>query len=214
MNNQNIKNFFETNLKLILAIIGIALLSSVGYIVVREKNLAKEKEASSALYEARKMTDPLVQAKDYKSAISLLQDIPEKFPNSRAAYETNLHIADLYVEMKDPAKAIAHYAKAEQQAPDSFSKILATYSKAIAEEVAGQFDQAVKSLDFALQMKGSEFLKPEILMAQARSYEALKNFSKAAEIYKTIQEKYASKTYYSNAAAAFLGKISIPTGKQ
>jgi len=91
---------------------------------------------------------------------------------------------------------------------------LATYSKAIAEEVAGQFDQAVKSLDFASQMKGSEFLKPEILMAQARSYEALKNFSKAAEIYKTIQEKYASKTYYSNAAAAFLGKISIPTGKQ
>lgn len=208
MNNSSVKNFFEQNLKLLMGLLGFLVVIAAILLVVQSKHEAKEREAANTLFETRKMTDPLVQARDYKTAAGLLQTVVEKFPGTRASYETNLLIADLYVDAKMAEKSIDYYARAAKDAPDNFTKILALYSKGIAEESAGKASEAVQSLDAAMKTTGSQFLSPEIMMAQARSYEAMKNFAKAAEVYKTIQEKFATKTYYSSAAAAFLAKIN------
>ena len=45
-------------------------------------------------------------------------------------------------------------------------------------------------------------------MAQARCYEALNQGKKAIEIYKTVQEKYSTRAYYSGAASAFEKQLS------
>jgi hypothetical protein len=66
----------------------------------------------------------------------------------------------------------------------------------------------VKAYGDALNISGSDFLRPEILMAQARCYEALHQAAKAIEIYKTVQDKYATRSYYSGAASAFEKQLS------
>ena len=212
MNNPTVKNFFAENLKLLLALLGAILVIAAIVLFFQAKHEAKEREAANALFEMRKMTDPLTQAKDYKSAAGILETVVEKFPGTRASFEANLMIADCFVDAKLPEKAIPYYTKAASEAPDNFTKVLALYSKGIAEESAGKVSEAVQSLDAAMKTSGSQFLTPEILMAQARSYEAMKNFAKAAEVYKTVEEKFANKSYYSSAAAAFLAKINAATG--
>jgi tetratricopeptide (TPR) repeat protein len=105
-------------------------------------------------------------------------------------------------------KAIAHYQKAADEAADPFSKLLSIYNVGTARESQGKLDEAVKAYEQALAISGSDFLRPEILMAQARCYEALNQGKKAIEIYKTVEDKYASRSYYSGAASAYEKQLS------
>ena len=86
--------------------------------------------------------------------------------------------------------------------------MLSHYTLGVAKETAGKLQEAVAEYEDALKAQGSDALRPEILMAQARCFEALKQPAKAIELYKTVQEKFATRSYYSGAASAFEKQLS------
>jgi tetratricopeptide (TPR) repeat protein len=117
-------------------------------------------------------------------------------------------MGDLWMDAGNFEKANGHYQSASSMTSDSFSRLLANYSLGVAKESEGKYSEAIASYSAALDAQGSDFIRPEILMAQARCYEALKDVKRAIEIYKTVQEKYSSRAYYSGAASAYEKQLS------
>lgn len=200
------KSFSDTladNWKLLLATIVAALVVISGIGMWKERGANRELAATNALYDAQLKAKDLVAAKQPDEAEKSFDKLLADYPASRAAYEAELQIGDFWMEAKNFDKATAHYKKATQLGKDSFSKILALYNLGIAQESAGKFKEAVDTYEQTVKADGSDFLRPEVLMAQARCFEALKENEKAIAVYKTVQEKFAARTYYSSAASAF-----------
>jgi tetratricopeptide (TPR) repeat protein len=203
MNTKGISAFFEENWKFVLSLVAVLVVVGGTVGIWNERKKAREKEATNFLYDTQVSVRALSEQKKFKEAEAALQPLLEKYPGTRAAYEAQLQMGDLWMENGAFAEAVKSYQLAADNAKDAFSKLLAKYNLGIAEESAGKFQEAVASYDDAMKVEGSDFLKPEILMAQARCFEALKNLPKAAEIYQQIQKDFASRSYYSGAAAAF-----------
>lgn len=194
--------------KVFAGVIAVVLVAVAAVGIAGELKAKREREANSALYEAQVAARKAAGEKKFEEAEKALSAVAEKHKGTRAAFEAELMSGDQWMDAGNYDKAVAHYQAAAQQAGDSFSKLLAAYTVGIAKESAGKLDEAVKAYEDALNVQGSDFLRPEILMAQARCYEALKNPKKAIEIYKNVQEKYASRSYYSGAASAFEKQLS------
>lgn len=203
MNTKAFSEFVEQNWQFLVSLVAVALVIVVGVGFWTERKQAREKEATNFLYEIQSTVRPLVEQKKLSEAESALKPLLEKFPGTRAAYEAELQMGDIWMEAGNFANAVKSYELAAGTAKDSFSQLLARYNLGIAKESAGQFQEAVASYGDALSMEGADFLKPEILMAQARCFEQLKNVAKATEIYEQVQKDFASRSYYSGAAAAF-----------
>jgi tetratricopeptide (TPR) repeat protein len=168
------------------------------------RNLA----ATDALYEAQTNARKAVGEKKFEEAERAYQGLFDKFNGSRAAFEGRLQLGDIWMDSGNYDKAIQHYQAALESASDAFSRLLSHYTLGVAKESAGKLQEAVAEYEQALQAQGSDFLRPEILMAQARCYEALQQPAKAIELYKTVQEKFATRSYYSGAASAFEKQLS------
>ena len=208
MNTTTSNDSFPQNVKLGLIALGgvVLLIGAIGFF--RDHSQKKELKASNALYLAQTSSRDLLKEKKFSEAEVAYQNVLKEFPGSRAAFESELQIGDIWMDAKDFAKAASHYESAVRTASEAFGKVLAQYNLGIAKEAAGQFQEAVTSYGNALNTKGSDFLKPEILMAQARCLESLNQKQQAIEIYKNIQQVYATKTFYSGAASAFEKQLS------
>jgi tetratricopeptide (TPR) repeat protein len=182
----------------IAVLVAVAVAGLVGSIKSK-----KEIAATNALYEAQTAAHKAVAEKKYDQAEGVLNAMIQAHPGTRGAFEAELQLGDIWMEAANFDKAAAAYQHAASESSDPFSKLLATYSVGVAHESAGKLDQAVKSYEEALGMSGSDFLKPELLMAEARCLEGLKQNQKAIEIYKQVQEKFSTRAYYSGAASAF-----------
>lgn len=185
------------------ALVAAVLVVIAGMGIVNSMRAKQELAATNALYEAQTAAHKAVAEKNFDAAEQAYTGLLANHKGTRAAFEGELQLGDMWMDAANYDKAIAHYQQAAGQSKDSFSKLLATYTIGIAQESAGKLSEAVKSYDDALATAGSDFLRPEILMAQARCYEALKQPQKAIELYKTVQEKFATRAYYSGAASAF-----------
>lgn len=208
------KTFSDTlvdNWKALAGVIAVAILLVAGVAAWKDHAAKRELAATAALYEAQVAARDLVAAKQYDQAEKAYDKLFADYSGSRAAYEAELQIGDFWMEAKNLEKASAHYEKAAGLAKDAFSRVLARYNLGIAQESAGKFKEAVATYEETVKADGSDFLRPEVLMAQARCYEALKENHKAIELYKTVQEKFASRPYYSSAASAFEKQL---TGKK
>ena len=196
------ENIFK-NWKALAAACGAILLLALVVGVWKSREAERDRAASNLLYEIQAQSKSLIASKKYAEAEKMFDPLFEKYSGTRAAFEAQLQMGDLWMDAESYPEAVKRYEKAADIAKDPFSKVLVRYNLGIAKESAGQFQEAVVSYEDALSTKGSEFLRPEILMAEARCYEALNQVAKAVGIYKTVQEKYAAKTYYSGAASAF-----------
>lgn len=203
MNTSAFVSFVTANKKPLAMLIGAILVIGIAGLLWNEARVKRDREATNLLFEVQAKARELETKKNFAEAAKAFEPVLAKFPGSRAAYEAELHIGDLWMDAGSHDQAAVHYEKAARAASDGFSEVLARYNLGIALESAGKYLEAVASYQKALDARGSEFLKPEILMAQARCYESLNQDAKAVEIYKTVQEKFASKTYYSGAASAF-----------
>lgn len=203
MNTSGFVSFVQANKKPLAVLLGAILVVAVAGVLWNEARVRRDREATNLLFEAQAKARELGTKKNYAEAAKAFEPVLTKFPGSRAAYEAELQIGDLWMDAGSHEQAAAHYEKAAQAATDGFSEVLARYNLGIAQESGAKYLEAIASYQKALDARGSEFLKPEILMAQARCYEALNQDAKAIELYKTVQEKFASKTYYSGAASAF-----------
>ena len=200
-------NFLVENYRLIVAGVIAALVIGIGAAIFIETNNKKEVAASAALFEARVAVTELKKEKKITQAAEKYLAVAQKYVRTYAGFEALLAAADLLVENKSYPDAIKNYDAAATRAPDNFSKLLALYSKGIAQENSGAQQDALKSYEVAIATSNSDYLKPELLMAEARCYESLKDFKKAGEIYKSVQDKYPTKSYYSSAAAAFYTQL-------
>jgi len=208
MNTKGLEDFFVDNWKAVAGAIAAVVVLLAGYGIYSESQRSREAKATDALYEAQKTARTLAEQKKFPEADAALSKVGEEYSGTRAAFEAAIQSGDLFMDAGTYPEAVKRYDQAAKAANDPFSKILARYNLGIAKESAGQFQEAVAAYDDALNTKGSDFLKPEILMAQARCYEALNQAPKALGIYNQVQKDFASNTYYSGAAAGFAAKLA------
>jgi predicted negative regulator of RcsB-dependent stress response len=207
MNTKGLEDFFVDNWKAVAGAIAAVVVLIAGYAIWNEMHQAREARATDALYDAQKIARAAAEQKKIPEADAALQKVSTEFSGTRAAFEASLQAGDLYMDAGTYPQAVERYDQAAKAAKDAFSRILARYNLGIAKESAGQFQEAVAAYDDALNTNGSDFLKPEIMMAQARCYEALNQAPKALSIYQEVQKNYAGNTYYSGAAAGFASKL-------
>jgi tetratricopeptide (TPR) repeat protein len=194
--------------KLLAAVLGAALLVLALVAGWSERRARTEREATNLLYEAQSSARKFLAEKKPEDAEKAYAPLLERFKGSRASYEAELQIGDIWMDGGNFDRASAHYASALQMTSDPFSRLLANYNIGVAKETAGKSAEAVSAYEAALGIQGSDFLRPEILMAEARCYEVLNQAKKAIDIYKVVQEKYANRSYYSGAASAFEKQLS------
>lgn len=208
MNTKGLEDFFVDNWKAVAGAIAAVVVLIAGYGIWSESRHAREAKATDALYEAQKSARTLAEQKKATEADAALAKVSEEYSGTRAAYEAALQAGDIFMDAGSYPEAVKRYEQAVSAANDSFSKILARYSVGVAKESAGQFQEAAAAYDDALNTKGSDFLKPEIMMAQARCFEALGQAPKALSIYEQVQKDFAGNSYYSGAAAGFASKLT------
>ncbi|MGZ3695800.1 MAG: tetratricopeptide repeat protein [Bdellovibrionota bacterium] len=203
MSTKSFSDVVAENWKLVLGAALAALVLIAGVSLWKEHNQSRELAATNALYDAQIQAKDLLAAKQMDQAEKSFAKLLADYPGSRAAYEAELQIGDFWMDAKNFDKAAEHYEKASKLGKDAFSKLMAHYNLGVAQESAGKFKEAIATYEEAIKTEGSDFLRPEVLMAQGRCYEALKENQKAIEVYKTVQEKFATRSYYSGAASAF-----------
>lgn len=204
----NTKSFFSDNWKLLAGVVAAVAVVVGGYAFWKERSSAGERAAINMLYEAQVSARTLIAQKNADGATKALHAVVDKYPSSRAAFEASLQEGDIWMDEGKFDDAVKSYGWAENNAKDGFSRVLARYNLGIAQESAGKFSEAVISYDDAMKVQDSTFLKPEILMAKARCFEALKDVAQAIGIYQQIQKDFANRSFYNGAAAAFEKQLS------
>ena len=207
MNTETFTNWVGANFKIIIAgFVAIALAAGL-WGLMRSQGMAKERKAANALYDATQKANTLVNEKKFAEAVAVYKELAASFPKTRAGFDAVLRMGDIWSDSGNLEEAIKQYEEAIKTAPDAFSRSLAEYNVGVAYENSGKYAEAAAKYESA--MKASEAMKPELLLAQARCYEKLGQKPKALELYKTLQEKFANKGYYSGAAAASAARLMM-----
>jgi tetratricopeptide (TPR) repeat protein len=209
----SIANVVKQQWKVLAAVVGTALVLLVILGFWKDAQARRDRDATNMLYDAQSSARKAMEQKKPEDAEKAYEPLLTKYKGTRAGYEARLHLGDVWMEAGDFEKASAHYQQAVESSSDPFSRLLALYTLGVARESAGKFQEAVTAYEEALKAQGSDFLRPEVMMAQARCYEALQQPAKAIELYKSVQEKFASRSYYSGAASAY-EKLLSATPKQ
>ncbi|NUM89013.1 MAG: hypothetical protein HUU37_07400, partial [Bdellovibrionales bacterium] len=186
----------------------VVVLGALG--IHKDRTAKREATAASVLFETREAASKEVNTRKFDAAVERFQDLMKRYAGTRAAYEARLVVGDIWMDAELPEKAAASYADAFSVAPDEFSRLLARYNESLAWESGKGWEKALEGYRDAMKFKGADFLKPELLMAQARCLEALKRWTEARGVYEEIRRNFAEKSFYTNAATAFLN--ALPAG--
>lgn len=208
MNTKALEDFFAANWKLLVAVVAALVIAFVIVGAWRERVASKERAGMNALFTAQVAARDLAEKKKLPEAVAALDGVVKEHGGTRAAYEAQLQGADLLMDNGQFAEAVQRYEAARGLAKDDFSRVLVLYSLGIAQETAGQHQAAVGAYEEALKGEAGDPLRPEILLAAARCYEALGQAPKAVELYQQVQQKFANRPYYSGAASAFEKALS------
>ena len=204
---ENLKNWVVDHIRgvtfVVAGVVGVLILGALVSAFMKHR----EQSAVEALYTARQAVDVLSPDKRVSEGKAILEKVADQNSHTRAAYEALLGIGDIYTDAKNYADAATYYQKAVAAAPDDFARVMALYDKAGAEEFAGNCAAAIQSYADLEKQKGAAFLQPEAMLAQGRCHETLKEYAKAGEIYKKIQDQFPNNSYYSGAAQVFLDKL-------
>lgn len=145
-----------------------------------------------------------VDAKLAKS-VEQLSKVAQEHEGTRAGYEAAVTLGDLYHDHGAPKKALEWYGKAEASAPGAFEKALVQRARGYALENSGEYGDAVKAYEKALNY-GVASLKGDLLLAVARGHEELKQLDKAKETYDRILSELPN-TSAARSAELFKSRI-------
>lgn len=187
----------------VIAIAVVALAAVGGGVYYTSHQSARSSAANNALYEANealgaqlktweatlpKGADVQFQKVDVDSkfgdAVKKFAAVSEQYSGTRAAFEAEMRIGDLYFNHGDATKAISYYEKATTSAPKAFDQANAFSALGYARENSGNLQGALEAYQKAL--KTGDALKGDLLMSIARCQEQLKQPDQAKVTYDQI----------------------------
>lgn len=121
----------------------------------------------------------------FGDVIKKLGAVSDQYAGTRAAFEAEMTVGDLYLNHGDAAKAIPAFDKATTEAPKSLDRANALSGLGYARESSGNFAGALEAYESALKV-GEASLKGDLLLSVARSHELLKEPEKARSTYDEI----------------------------
>lgn len=130
--------------------------------------------------------------------VTQLKDVSEKYSSVRAGYESALLLGDLYLDHGDAAKALPWYQTAYSRAPRGYERAALGYTLGVTHENLGHTKESLEAYQKALN-SGENALKPELLLAVARVYEATGDLVKAKNSYDEVLQSFPA-TEYSKTA--------------
>lgn len=202
----DLKSLGKQNLFFIIGIAAMVIFVIV-YMFMRP-NPAKNKEANVQMAQAIRYfennADTLALNGDGQNPGFLT--ISKKYSGTPAGNTANYYLSVIYYRQKDVAKGLKYAEKFKTG--DNLASAMAHYLRGYGHEEQGAFGKAASAYETAAKTPAeNEFTSPFFYLAAARSYESAGKNSKAADIYKTLKEKYPE-TEEGQKAAKFIGKVS------
>ena len=141
-----------------------------------------------------------VDAKLPKSVKELQALASGPYSNTRAAYEAKLVLGNLYFDHGDSARAAQAFAGAVASAPTAQEKAMAYSAQGRALENATKYAEALDAYGKAIAIvKDSQAIQGELMLAQARCHELLKDTVKARAVYDQILSQMPASEYAKTA---------------
>jgi tetratricopeptide (TPR) repeat protein len=161
-----------------------------------EKPPEKPKDKADAK-ETAKVETPAQPAsgdlqKDYGTVLPGLEQVADKHANQSAGAQAAVMAADLYLEYKQPEKAVAVLDKVvTKQSSGDLMYGVAHLLRGSALAAKGDCNQAVSDWQKVVDSKKNSFLHPDALLKSGVCYETLKQNDKAMEMYKKVTQDHA-----------------------
>jgi predicted negative regulator of RcsB-dependent stress response len=130
----------------------------------------------------------------FSKSIQSLKAVGEKHKGTSPGFQAEMMLGNLYLDHGSAVDAIPHYLVAAENPPGDLEKMSAYFTLAQAQESAGKCNDAVGSVDRALNT-GNASLKGDLLMTQARCYETLNDSAKAKAAYERIVNELPGTPY-------------------
>lgn len=143
---------------------------------------AKAKAAPSPESVLFKKTD--VDAK-FPETLKGYKAVIDRFPGTRAAFESLLAVGSLYSNHGEAAKAVDWLQKATESAPSAADRSEAYFALGYALESSGKYADAIPAYEKAMGA-GGPVAKGDVLLAIARNQELMGDQAKARETYDKI----------------------------
>lgn len=130
--------------------------------------------------------------KDYGKVVAGFENVVAKQTKTAAGTQAAIWLAEIYLDYKQPEKAVAALDKVTAHQSDSSMLFgIAHMMRGTALAAKGDCTQAVTSWQMVVGSKANSFLHPEALLKSGICYETLQQIDKATETYRKVAENHA-----------------------
>ena len=130
--------------------------------------------------------------KDYGTVLPELEKVAEAHPGQAAGAQAAVIAADIYLEYKQPEKAVSVLDKVvEKQSSKELMYGVAHMLRGSALATKGDCNQAVTDWQKVIESQANKFLHPGALLKAGVCFENLKQNDKAAEMYRKVTQDHA-----------------------
>lgn len=124
-------------------------------------------------------------AQNFPKTVQAYTQVIASYGGTSVGFQAKLALGNLYLDHGDSAQAGSYFSAAIDSAPSNLEKSSALANYAYSLENQGKHPDALQSIERALNLGESSF-KGDLLMAQARNFEAIKEFAKAKASYDRV----------------------------
>jgi len=175
----------------------------------QKKDIEKNKPAKKKAAPDEATPPPQFQELDvnatFPKTIEAYKKIITQYPGSLPAFQAQITLGNLYFDHKNLTIALEYFKAALKNAPSSLEKVSTYFLIANTQENSSQYQEAVQSIQEALGYK-IDFLKGDLLIAQARCFEQLKDKEKAKSVYDKVLADLPN-TPFAEAAEVYRAKL-------
>jgi tetratricopeptide (TPR) repeat protein len=198
------REVWDNHGRVILAIVGAAVLVSVLAVFVIRTREQSEERAQGDLFRAVLA----FQQGDYVTAGPMLKELVDNSAGTRAAQDALRYLGDVSMGQKKPAEAITWYRKyLDKVGGDRDATLAGTWGLAAAQEDNSAFAEAAATYAAAAKASVTDNEKGRALLAEARCELRAGQNAKAIETYRAALALPLAEEPIKNAANASLGEL-------
>lgn len=147
--------------------------------------------------------------KDFGKVVLGFEDVVQKHPSTAAGAQAAIWLAEIYIDYKQPAKAVEAIDKiVGHQSGATLLFGLTHMVRGSALAASGDCAKAVESWQKVADSPRNSFLHPEALLKSGVCYESMSQFDKASEMYRRVTENH-SETSAGQSARTFLRALEM-----